>query len=84
MTSLSHRLSATSTEARSGRRSAGSRDIRADVNQARTAACPVVLLRAQLPPLDMHRGRVGQADDHTLARLKSSDSLSPGLGTCLM
>ena len=83
MTSLSHPLSATSTEVRSGR-SAGSRDIRADVNQAQTAACPVVLLRAQLPPLDMHRGRVGQADDHTLARLKSSDSLSPWLGTCLM
>jgi len=28
----------------------------------------------------MHRGRVREADDRTLARLKPSDGLSPGLG----
>src|SRR5712691_11772506 len=32
----------------------------------------------------MHRGRVGDADDRTLAGLQSSDGLSPRLGTCVV
>src|SRR6267143_3028570 len=32
----------------------------------------------------MHRGRVGDADDRTLAGLQSRDSLSPRLGTCVV
>jgi hypothetical protein len=52
--------------------------------RARRSPAEDPLPRTRSFSLRMQRGRVRQADDRTLARLKPSDRLSPGLGTCLV